>query len=161
MDLSTPLGIDCTISLRSIPLNHTWCSQCQSPVRHSTCSFKLICASPGFAVLTRPPSRLPQFVPDTFLAPRPDLTKKRPRRVTPSESARLLCCVNPSRPSGHEFVRRFIPLHSGCLFVSKQTFTTYSTCRQSTTTYFTCRQSITMFLSCFRLRSPFLQPQGR
>ena len=31
MDLSTPLGIDCTISLRSIPLTSTWFSQCSSP----------------------------------------------------------------------------------------------------------------------------------
>ena len=31
MDFPTPLGIDCTISLRSIPLNSTWCSQCSSP----------------------------------------------------------------------------------------------------------------------------------
>ena len=31
MDLSTPLEIDCTISLRSKPLNSTWCSQCHSP----------------------------------------------------------------------------------------------------------------------------------
>ena len=135
MDISTPLGIDCTISLRSIPLNSAWCSQCQSPVRHSTCCLKLICSSPAFDVLNHPRSRLPQFVPDPFLAPRADTTNQRPRRVTPTESARLLCCVNPSRSSGHEFVQRCVPLNSGCLFVSKWTFTTHSPCRQSITTY--------------------------
>ena len=82
--------------------------------------------------------------PDPFLAPRPNPTNQRPRRVTSSESARLLCCVNPSRSSGHQFVQRCVPLNSGCLFVSKQTFTTCST----------CRQSVTMFLICFRVRSP-------
>ena len=52
--------------------------------------------------------------------------------------------MNPPRSSAHEFVQRCVPLNSGCLFVSKWTFTTYST----------CRQCITMFLLCFRLRSP-------
>ena len=46
--------------------------------------------------------------PDPFLPPRPDPTNQRPRRVTPSESARLLCCANPSRSSGHEIVQRCV-----------------------------------------------------
>ena len=81
MDLSTPLRIDSTIHCdryRSIP--HGVLSAILT-VRRSTCSFKLICSSPGFA-LKHPRSRLPQFVPDPFLAPRPDPTNQRSRRVT-------------------------------------------------------------------------------
>ncbi len=120
MDLSTPLRIDCP-SRRTIPLNSRWCRwlHSASPVRRSTCSFKLICSSPGFAVLNQSRSRFHNSFPDPFLAPRPDPTNHNPRRVTPSESARLLCCVNPSRSSGHEFVQRCVLLNSGCLFVSK------------------------------------------
>ena len=120
MDLSTPLGIDCTIHCgryRSIP--HGVLSAILPVGRSTTCSFKMICSSPGFAVLNHPRSRLPPFVLDPFLAPRPDPTNQRSRRVTPSESARLPGCVNPSRSSGHEFVQRCVPLNSGCLFVSK------------------------------------------
>ena len=52
-------------SRRTIPLNSSWCRWRHSafPVRRSTCSFKLIYSSPGFAVLNHPRSRLPQFVP--------------------------------------------------------------------------------------------------
>ena len=43
-------------SRRTIPLNSPWCGwrHSASPVRRSTCSFKLICSSPGFAVLNQP-----------------------------------------------------------------------------------------------------------
>ena len=119
MDLSTLRGVDCTIHcVRYSSIPHGVLSPLPN-VRRSTCSFKLACSSAGFAVLSHPRSRLRQFVPDPFLAPRPDPTKQRPRRVTPPESARLLCCVNPSRSSGHEFVQRCVLLNSGCLFVSK------------------------------------------
>ena len=120
MDLSTPLGIDWA-SRRTIPLNSPWCRwrHSASPARRSTSSFKLICSSPGFAVLNHPRSRFHNSFPDPFLAPRPNPTNQRPRRVTPSKSGRLLCCVNPSRSSGHEFAQRCVLLTSGCLFVSR------------------------------------------
>ena len=42
-------------SRRTIPLNSPWCRwrHSASNVGHSTCSFKLICSSPGFAVLNQ------------------------------------------------------------------------------------------------------------
>ena len=52
--------------------------------------------------LTRHQTVLHDSLPDSFLAPRPDQTNQRPRHVTPSESARLVCCVNPSRSSGSD-----------------------------------------------------------
>ena len=63
-------------------------------------------------------TRFHDSFPDPFLAPRPDPINQRPWRITPSESARLLCFANPSRSSGHEFVQRCVLLNSGCLFVS-------------------------------------------
>ena len=54
MDLSTLLAIDCTIHCgryRSIPQGVL---SAILSVRRSTCSFKLICSSPGFAVLIHP-----------------------------------------------------------------------------------------------------------
>ena len=84
MDSSTPLGIDWTISLRSIPLNSTWCSQCHShrstfDVLHQTdlCITRLRCAEPPTITFATVLSR------DPFLAPRPDPTNPHPRRVTP------------------------------------------------------------------------------
>ena len=108
-------------SRRKNPLNSPWCRwrRCASTVRRLMCSFELICSLPGFAVLNQSRSRFHNSFPDPFLAPRPDPTNQRPRRVIPSESARLLCCVNPSRSSGHEFVQRCVLLNSGCLFVPK------------------------------------------
>ena len=43
-------------SRRTIPLNSPWCRWhlSASPVRRSMCSFKLICSSPGYAVVNQP-----------------------------------------------------------------------------------------------------------
>ena len=65
MDLSTPLGIDCPITAddsAQFPMV-LLASFCLS-VKRSTCSFKLICSSPGFAVLNQSrPRTFPQFIP--------------------------------------------------------------------------------------------------
>ena len=118
-DLSTPLGIDCPITADDT-------AQFSMVSLASFClqrwTFDVLLQTDLFITwlpCAEPVTRFHDSFPDSFLVPRPDPTNQRPRRVSPSESARLLCCVNPSRSSGHEFVQRCVFLNSGCLFVSK------------------------------------------
>ena len=74
MDLSTPFGIDCSTTPDDTARS-PWCCRRHSvsPVRRSTCSFTLICSSPGFAVLNQSRS----IFHDSFPGPVPR-TSSRP-----------------------------------------------------------------------------------
>ena len=68
MDLSTYLGIDCSTTADDTARS-PWCCQRHSvpSVIRSSCSFKLICSSPGFAVLNHHtfPSLFPRHLVPT------------------------------------------------------------------------------------------------
>ena len=117
MDLSTPLGIDWTITTddtAQFPMV-SFASFCL-PVRRSTCSFKLICSSPGFAELNQSRSRVSESV---LLAPRPtvDISALHERVIRQASPDPFVLRASPLS-SGHKFVATRCTLNSVCPFVS-------------------------------------------
>ena len=163
MDLYTPLGVDCSISQWLTSLNPPWCRWRHSvpSVIHSSCSFKLICSSPGFAVLNH--HTFPSLFPWHLV---PTSTRQRSRSREPVISSSIaghLCCVrlHVSLDTRLGFNAAYLDFKLSV----RQSQPMFLTFCQSQSMFLTSCQSQSMFLTC-RLRclraadsSPLCDPE--